>query len=76
MSHVLTESEQVKLSLFGLCNEAKEGASGGYLVVRLRDILGKTKYFHLVRGVDYVKPQNVMRYVYNCYLSVNGLSMK
>lgn len=72
----LNDRERVKLSLQGLCDEAKKGASEGYCIVRLRDILGKTKWSNLVRGVDYVKSGNVMRYVYNCYLSICGLSMK
>ena len=69
----MKEKELVQLALKGLCDEARKHASPAYLLVRLRDILGKTKYASLVKGSVYVKQSNVVQYVYNCYLAVVGL---
>ena len=72
----LSEKERTMLQLKGLCDEVKTKASFGYVALRLRAILSGGKWNYLVKGIDVVKPENLVQYVYNCYLAVAGLSKR
>lgn len=70
-------NDLVKLRLEGLLDEAKKGASYGYIVARLREILGGTKWEWAIKVADKITTDSAMvKFAYNIYLVVNGLSLR
>ena len=67
----------VKSQLVELLEEAKQAElSYAYACHRLSEILGGTKWSFFLKTfkLNVIKPESITKYLYNIYLSVDGLS--
>ena len=57
-----------------LIDEMRKGASVSYVYAQLTNIFGGTpfEYFLKILKLDYLKEQDVLKYLYNIYLSLDG----
>ena len=70
-------NDMTKLRLEGLLDELKKGSSYGYTVARMREILGGTKWEWALKVADKITTNEAMvRFVYNTYLVMCGLSLR
>jgi hypothetical protein len=67
------EPAQLNMLLETICDEAKKGATRGYIELRLRAALAKSKWAYFLLMFRKIEDDRFLSFVYTIYLTTRGL---
>jgi hypothetical protein len=68
------EETPIRLQMLSICNEAKTGATRGYIEMRMRTVLSGTRWSNMLKALvlESVPDEKFLMYVYNVYMCIIG----